>query len=70
LLAISLLRSPNEKRWLGWLGVVAGTLLLLGSFEQLNFSFGNILLFFVFGGIFTWLVWAVSLAMTLLTTKG
>jgi hypothetical protein len=70
LLAISLLCSPDEKRWLGWLGVVAGILLLLGSFEQLKFSFGNILLFFVFGGIFTWLAWAVSLAMTLLTTKG
>ncbi len=70
LLAISLLRSPGEKVWLGWLGVVAGTFLLLGSFEQLPFSFGNILLFFVFGGGFIWLVWAVSLALTLLTTKG
>lgn len=70
LLAISLLRSPGEKVWLGWLGVVAGTFLLLGSFEQLPFSFGNILLFFVFGGGFIWLVWAVSLAFTLLTNKG
>jgi hypothetical protein len=70
LLAISLLRSPDGKRWLGWLGVVAGILLLLGSFEQLNFSFGDILLFFVFGGVLLWLVWAVSLAFTLLTNKG
>jgi hypothetical protein len=70
LVSISLLRTPGQKIWLGWLGVVAGTLLLLGSFEQLNFSFGNLLLLFVFGGIVTWLIWAVSLASTLLTNKG
>src|SRR5689334_25305718 len=38
-LAISLLRSPDGKRWLGWLGVVAGTFMLLASFVQLPFSF-------------------------------
>jgi hypothetical protein len=69
LLAISLLRAPGEKVWLGWLGVVAGTFLLLASFEQLNFSFGNILVVFVFGGALLWLVWVVSLAFTLLTNR-
>ena len=69
LLAISLLRTPGEKGWLGWLGVAAGTFFLLASFEQLNFSFGNILLIFVFGGFFLWLVWMVSLALTLLTNR-
>jgi hypothetical protein len=69
LLAISLLRTPGEKAWLGWLGIAAGTFFLLASFEQLNFSFGNILLFFVFGGYLLWVVWVVSLAVTLLTTR-
>ena len=69
LLAISLLRAQGEKGWLGWLGVAAGTFFLLASFEQLNFSFGNILLVFVFGGFFLWLVWMVSLALTLLTNR-
>ncbi len=69
LLAISLLRTRGEKAWLGWLGVAAGTFFLLASFEQLNFSFGNFLLIFVFGGFLLWLVWVVSLAVTLLTTR-
>ena len=69
LLAISLLRAPGEKTWLGWLGVAAGIFLLLASFEQLDLNLGNILLVFVFGGMLLWLVWVVSLAFTLLINR-
>jgi hypothetical protein len=69
LLGISLLRASGERRWLGWLGVAAGIFLLLASFEQLDLGLGNILLIFVFGGMFLWLVWVVSLAITLLTNR-
>ena len=75
LLSISLLSTPGEKRWLGWLGVVAGIFFLLASFEPLNFSrdqatlFGGVFAFFLLGGILLWLVWALSLAVTLLTSR-
>jgi hypothetical protein len=70
LLSISLLRTPGGKRWLGWLGVVAGTLLLLGSFEQLDFGFASSFLPILSGGIIIWVIWAISLASTLLMNKG
>lgn len=68
LLALSLLWAPGEKRWRGWLGIVAGTFLLLASLEQLNFSFSDIFLYFMLVGMLLWLIWTVSLALTLLTS--
>ena len=68
-LAISLLGGPGRKRWLGWLGIVAGSCWLLASGEQLDFRFAPIFSFFVAVGTPIWLIWTISLAFLLLTDK-
>jgi hypothetical protein len=69
LLAISLLREPARRIWLGWLGVVAGSCWLLASIEQLDFSGAPLFLSFVLAGALTWLIWTILLALTLLADK-
>ena len=60
--ALHLLRTRLNKRWLGWLGLVAGVGWLLGSLEQLDFSQSQYFLGFLAGGPILWLIWTAFLA--------
>lgn len=65
LVAIHLLRTRIDKRWLGWLGIVAGFGWLLGSLEQLDFSQSQYFIVFLAGGPIMWLIWTACLAREL-----
>ncbi len=65
IVATHLLRLRGEKRWLSWLGVIAGFGWLLGSLEQLDFSLAKYFVIFLAGGPVIWLIWTAFLAREL-----
>ena len=65
IVATHLLRVPIRKRWLGWLGCIAGVGWLLGSIEQLDFAAAAYFIVFFIAGAVTWLIWTAFLARLL-----
>src|SRR5579859_300054 len=67
-LATMLLRSSGRKAWFQWIGIIGGTAMLIGSFEQIlaNASQGPVFRLVLIAGIVAWGIWLVWLAISLL----
>ena len=67
-LATMLLRSSGRKAWFHWIGIIGGTTMLIGSFEQIfaNAGPGPVFRQILIAGIVAWMIWLAWLAISLL----
>lgn len=66
LAGITMLRSPLFRSWLGWIGIVAGPLVIFGSLEGAGVASASLVNVI---GFAVWSLWLIATGVALLLTK-
>ena len=66
LAGITMLRSPLFRSWLGWIGIIAGPLVIFGSLEGAGIASASLVNVI---GFAVWSLWLIASGISLLLTK-
>lgn len=66
LAGITMLRSPLFRSWLGWIGIIAGPLVIFGSLEGAGVTSASLVNVI---GFAVWSLWLIATGISLLLTK-